>query len=363
MHKSQTVQSGLTCCWKLLSIGIILIFISGLALGQKLLPDTIYVNFYADSMIQLNHLSIIDAIDKRNEDPRFVRYGSKRKFLLIPVDQEIYTPHPLINEILNGIPKDTSAERLFIIELEKFVIEKERGRLTSSSALVADIPVYEKMGDTTLWRGTLYYDYPYAPEAKKESLVQSTENLLRKWHTDFKLDLLSLKSDQGSGIPMHSNLVTNPQVKSIYLNSGIAFFYGYNWWGLQGDAYFARPESSSRNHYVAGIVRYQNNPDYEALSFGRRAEHYFYRRNNMWALDIDLNLLLGILKWKNVDLDNPTLYQIFDFELSSTQSFVYNPLNEKGLLIRFGVIENLSYVIGKRLKFYAGGLIGIGVKL
>ena len=83
----------------------------------------------------------------------------------------------------------------------------------------------------------------------------------------------------------------------------------------------------------------------------------------MWALDIDLNLLLGILKWKNVDLDNPTLYQIFDFELSSTQSFVYNPLNEKGLLIRFGVIENLSYVIGKRLKFYAGGLIGIGVKL
>jgi hypothetical protein len=363
MHKSHKINSGLIYCWGIHTIAVIFIFINGLALGQKLLPDTIYVNFHADTLIQLNHLSVIDAVDNRTEDPRFIRYGSKRKFLLIPVDQEIYTNQPIAREILREVPTDTRADRLFTVELDKFVIEKERGRFSSSSNLVADIPVYEIIGDTSFWRGTLYYDYPYTPESKRENLVQSTENLLRKWHTDFKLDILSLRSESGSVHTMHSNLVTNPKIKSLYLNTGIAAFYGYNWWGLQGEVYFSRPESNTRNHYLGGIIRYQNNPDYETFAFGRRAEHYFFRRNEKWVFDIDLNFLLGFCKWKNVDAEDPTLYQIFDFELSSTQSFIYNPLNKKGITFQFGIIENFSYVIGKIPKFQIGGFLGIGVKL
>ena len=362
MHRSQLIRSRCGSCWKIVAIGILLVSLSKMVQGQKLLPDTIYVNFYADSLIQLNQLSVTEAVDNRNEDPRFVRYGSKRKFLLIPVDQEIYTHHPITREILKGIPSDTVASRIFTIKLEKFEIEKERGRLSSTDVLVADIPVYEKVGDTNIWRGTLFYDYPYVPESKKEDLIQSTENLLRKWHTDFKLDLMSLRSDNGAGDPLHSNLVTNPEIKSLYLNTGLSAFYGYNWWGFQGEAFFSRPESDSRNKYIGGIVRYHNNPDYEALAFGRRAEHFFFRRNNRWVFDTDLNLLIGFCKWKNVDKENPTLYQVFDFELSSTQSFIYNPLNKKGITFRLGLIENLSYVIGKTIKFHIGGLIGIGAK-
>lgn len=347
---------------KVLQLGIILVFFNLPVRSQKLLPDTIYVEFHADSLIPLNKLSIVDAVDKRNEDPRFVRYGSKRKFLLIPVDQEVYTNHALSQEILKGIPDETSAERIFIIEIEQFVIEKEQGRFRSTNKLVADIPVYEKYVDTSIWRGTMYYDYLYVPDEKKESLVQTTENLLHKWHTDFKIDLLSLQANDGIVRQMHSNLVTNPKIKSLYLNTGVAGFYGYNWWGIQGEIYFSRPESSSRNHYLGGIIRYQNNPDYETFAFGRRAEHYCFRRNEKWVFDIDLNFLLGFCKWKNVDIEEPTLYQIFDFELSSTQSFIINPLNKKGVTMRLGIIENFSYVIGKIPKFQIGGLMGIGMK-
>lgn len=242
------------------------------------------------------------------------------------------------------------------------MIQKDKGRFSSSSSLVADILIYEKVGDSSLWRGTMYYDYPYIPEHKKENIVQSTENLLHKWHTDFKLDLMSLRSNDGSGNLMHSNLVIDPKIKSLYLNTSAAAFYGYNWWGLQGEVYFSRPESDSRNHYMGGIIRYQNNPDYEAFAFGRRAEHYIFRRNEKWVFDIDLNFLLGFVRWKYVDVEKPTLYQIFDFELSSTQSFIYNPMNRKGLTLRIGIIENFSYIIGKVPKFHFGGLVGVGVK-
>jgi hypothetical protein len=363
MHKSHLIISCVFYLRVILTSGIFLFLTNGSASGQKILTDTIYVNFHADKFIPLNNLSVVDAVDKRNEDPRFVRYGSKRKFLLIPVDQEIYLHQPLATEILQGIPGDSTADNIFELELDKFVIEKERGRFSSSLNLVADIPVYEIIGDTAVWRGTLFYDYVYVPKAKKEGQVHSTENLLEKWHADFKLDLLSLRSADGIGNPMHSNLVIDPKIKSLYLNTGIAAFYGYNWWGLQGEVYFSRPESDSRNHYMGGIIRYQNNPDYETFAFGRRAEHFFFRRNEKWVFDIDLNFLLGFCKWKNVDVEEPTLYQIFDFELSSTQSFIYNPLNEKGITLRLGIVENLSYVIGKMPKFQVGGLVGIGVKL
>jgi hypothetical protein len=334
----------------------------GLGMGQKILTDTIFVEFHADTLLPLNHIAILDAEDHRNEDPRFVRYASKRKFLLIPVDQEVYTRLPLADEILKGISHDSSAARVFTLSIDKFVIEKERGRLKTNLVLVADMPVYEIAGDSLVWRGVFFYDYPYAPRERREPLVQSTENLLQEWHTDFKLDLLSLRSEGMRSKPMHSNLILNPEIKSMYLNTMVAGFYGYNFWGLQGEIYFSRPESDSRSHNIAGIVRYTNNPDYETFSFGRRAEHFFIRKDDRWIIDLDLNFLMGLCKWKNVDEVSPTLYQLFDFELSSVQSFVYNPLNKKGLVVRMGIIENLSYVIGEIPKFHIGGFFGIGVK-
>jgi hypothetical protein len=363
MHINRPVKFFVRHSRKVFTSGIFLYILIAQSLCQKLLPDTIYVSFQADSLIHLNRMAVTAAIDSRNENPSFVRYDTKRRFLLIPVDQEVYTRRPLAEEVLKGIPRDTLADRIFVIEIKKFEVEQEKGRLSSTSSLVADIPVYERINDSLVWRGTLFYDYPYIPEAKKESISQSTENLLKKWHTDFKLDLMSLRSDALTGSSVHSNLVTNPKIKSLYINTGVAGFVGYNWWGLQGEVYFSRPESNSRNHYLGGIIRYQNNPDYQTMAFGKRAEHYILRMNEQWVFDVDLNFLVGLCKWKNVDAENPTLYQIFDFELSSTQNLIFNPLNKKGIVFRLGIIENFSWVIGKTPKFQPGLLFGLGVKL
>jgi hypothetical protein len=347
----------------LLSVFIVSGFIDPGLFSQKILPDTIHVTFRADTLIELTDICITKIIDKRDEDPRFVRYNSKNKYLILPVDEEVYTIEPLADEIKKGDLCNT-ADRQLQIEIEKFYIEEQKGRFYSSLILVADLPVYEKINDSLIYQGTFFYDYEYFPQTKKEPLGQSTENIMAKWHTEFKLDMLSLKMDSLSrSVREYSNFITNQFARSLYLNTSVASFAGYNWWGIQAEISFLRPETNSRNRYLAGIFRYQNTPDYESFAIGKQSEHYTYRRSPNWLFDLDFNFLIGFCKWKDIEKYQPTLYQLFNMELSSVQSIIYSPINRRGITLRLGTIESLNYVIERNPKFYAGIFVGFGVKL
>ncbi|MBN1599188.1 MAG: hypothetical protein JW894_12915 [Bacteroidales bacterium] len=329
--------------------------------GQKLLPDTIFVDFVNDSLISVEGIGIQEVKDIRNEDPRFVRYETKNKFLFIPVDQEIYLKKPLPDELSSGIPK--TGERNYQLIIDKFEVVKKSRRFSSSILLTADIEVYKYLKDTICFIGTYIYDHQYIPAGKKENVKESTENLLSQWHTEFKLDLLDLKSDfPENSDPSEQNYFTDPDIKSLYMNAQAGMFTGYNWWGLQGEVFFSRPETSRKSRYTAGILRYNNNEDYESYAVGKRSEHYYFRRSDRWLFDLDMNFLLGFCKWKDVETDDPTLYQIIDFELSSIQSITYNKSNKKGLLMKAGIVENLMYVIDKQPKLQVGIYAGLGYK-
>ncbi len=332
--------------------------------GQRLLPDTIYVDFRADSIIQLQNIIISDITDSRSENPCFVRYGIKKKFLLIPVDQEVYTSKPLAGEVGRNILSSSAGAPEYHLEIQKFEIEKKKGRLSSTTYLYADLSLYENRDDTLIHRGTFYYNTLYHRRARKETLTEETENLLGKWYTDFKLDLMAVNTIlSGKEVESYSNFIPGAKVKSLYLNAATGLFAGLDWWGFQGEIYFSRPETRSKNHYWAGIVRYNNNADYESFAIGRKTEHYYLRKSENLLFDIDLNLLIGFCKWKDVDENNVKLYQIVDFELSSIQSIQYNPLNSKGMFFRIGLAENLLYVIDKIPTFQIGTFLGIGLKL
>ena len=332
--------------------------------AQKFLTDTLYIELKADSIIDMDQVRIKEVRDTRNEDPRFVRYETKKKFLVIPVDQEIYTKRPLNEEILKGMKTGGGGKYNYILDIRKFEIENKKHRFSTSLYLIADIPVYEMSEENTLYLGTLYYDYLYLPLAKKESLEESTENLLENWHTDFKIDLLTIPSvmENKNKEPVQ-NFMVDPKIKSLYLNTLGGAFIGLDWWGIQGEIFFSRPETNVRNSYTSGIIRYQNNPDYESFALGKSSEHYSFRQNRNLLLDADLNILLGFCKWKDIEKNQPTLYQLFDIELSSVQSIIYDPLNRKGIEVRIGLIENVSYVIDKKLKFQVGLFAGVGIKL
>jgi len=348
----------------LLSLLLFVIISITICKAQKFLPDTLFVEFHGDSLIDMGPVNIMEINDTRKENPNFVRFETRNKYLLIPVDYEIYTKQPLSSGIFSGISRDTSRKYNYVLDIRKFEIETKKRRFSKQVYLVADIPVYEHIDDTNHYLGTLYYDYLYLPQAKKESPSKSTENLLTRWHTDFKIDLLTIESVSSGTTPdITPNFISDPKIKSLYLNTIGGTFIGLDWWGVQGEVYFTRPETDTRNHYASGIIRYQNNPDYESFALGKSSEHYTLRRNRNLILDADLNILLGFCKWKDIEIHNPTLYQLFDMELSSVQSIVYNPLNARGIIVRIGVIENLSYVINKKLKLQAGLFLGLGFKL
>jgi len=332
-----------------------------IVLSQKLLPDTVYIDFKPDSLIRNNSFAIEEVIDRRSEDPRFVSFTTKKRYLLIPVDQEIYTIKPLANEIIGNIPRKCETCNSYKLFIDKFVIEEQKGRIGKSKYLIADIPVYLETDDSLVYQGTLFYNYRYLPMKKKETLKESTENLLSKWHTDFNLNIMTLRIDDEQYLE-DNNFLKDKAVKSLYLNSNVTFFSGYKWWGFQGEIYFTRPETNRKNHYQGGIIRYQNYKDYDVFAVGRKAEHFYNRLNKKWVLDIDLNILMGFCRWKDIDDQNPKLYQVFDFELSSIQGLAYIPLNKSCFNARFGIIENLSYIIEDRVRFNIGLVAGIGYK-
>lgn len=330
--------------------------------SQKILPDTIYVEMEPDRLVPVNQTGISEVKDLRDENPNFIRYGTRNKLLLIPVDQEVYLTQPLATAIAGQFPDSIAGKRNYELRITHFVIEKQPRKFSAPVVLAADIQVYHNQPDSLKYLGTLYYDYPYTGKAKGEDLAVSTQKHLNQWHGEFKIDLISLQAVNPNQSAT-GNFITNPATKSLYMNTRLDGFAGVNWWGMQGEIIFSRPETSSRSIRNGALVRYMQNKDYESIAFGKKSEHLIFRRSELLTIDLDLNILLGFCKWKNIEESEPTLYQIFDFELSSIQSVMINPLNRKGVLLRVGIIENLSYVIGKPPRLLVGGVVGVGIKI
>ena len=341
----------------------ILLFSHNDLYSQKFLNDTINIDFKGDSILSAGQVCIKDIIDNRDETPDFVMYRAKKKFLILPVDQEILTIKPVSEAILNGFKTNDNCNLSYTIHINKFEIEKRQGRFSSSTFLVADIPVYEHKDDSSHYLGTLFYDHQYHPLHKKELFPESAQNLLNNWHIAFKTDLIKLNTLQdNSDKELPTNLIIAPNDKPLYLHVRTGAFAGRNWYGLQGEIFFSRPETSNRYKTTSGIVRYQNNSDYESISIGRNSEHFTFRKNDNLSLDIDLNILLGFLKWKDVKMHNPTLYQIINAEVSSIQSIILDRNNKQGFTFRVGTIEALAYIYNKKLQFHAGGFLEFGYK-
>ena len=332
--------------------------------GQKLIPDTLFVTFRGDSLIRLNNFTINEIEDYRDENPHFVRYTTDKKYLLVPVDVEVYTKDSLARELFDWLSGYNDGRNEYSLDIDQFSIEERKGKLSKSLYLVADLRISENIRDSTFHLGTFYYDFRYLPGKRKETLTESTEKLLSDWSREFKVDLLTMNSTNPDASPeTATNFIPDPGVKSLYLNTQAAMFIGLGWYGFQGEIFFTRPETDYSSNYSSGIVRYQKNKDYQSFAIGRKATHTVWRRNEKIIFDVDLNILMGFCKWNDMELSQPKLYQLFDLEISSVQSIMYDPLNRGGILLRGGLIENFSYIVGKTPKFQAGLFIGIGVKI
>lgn len=340
-------------------IAIICSFLFIQGFSQTIVTDSVFIDFKPDSLIPFK-LNISEITDNRSVSPKFISYSQKKKFILVPVDQEISTKNTLANELKNSFNTSSIQSNKYNLEIDYFKIEKYNGRIFNPYILKADIPVYVQNDTTKQYFGTLSYNLEYDPPSRKTPKTETCEAMLSKWHTQLKLDLLGTEGYYKSNSLKPERLLLNKFEKAHFLHIDVAGVVGYNFLQVEGELYFTRPETNQKQWFLSNIIRYQYNNDFEMIGFGKKSEHLNKRLKENISLDISTNLLLGLNKWKVTE--DKTLYQLLNISLSSNQYLSLNKVNSPGWKLNIGLFENLYYIIGMNPKLQIGVCLGTGYK-
>ncbi len=325
--------------------------------AQKFISDTIRIQFRTDSIISSNYY--IDTIrDNRNLHNTTISFTQKKKYLLLPVDQEICLDKPLaayLSQSSNPLKKDTLA-----LDMDYFIVDRYEGRFFKQYRLKADFPVYSIKNDSSMFKGTMSYTFEYQPKKKKTTPEKAIEELLPKWHQQFKIDLLSTNLYLHSGKNKPEAFIDYKFDKPYFLHTTVGGVVGVNFWQVEGELYLTRPEITKSTWFLSNIVRYQKTNDFETFSYGRKSEHYSRRISENWDFNVTSNLLLGIVKYSNIE--DIKLYQLFQASVSSTQSIDLNKKNLSGFIFKAGLFENFYYIIERSPGFQVGIYFSTGYK-
>lgn len=335
----------------------LLFFVNNYVFNQEIITDTLFVDFKTDTLI--NNTFFFDTIiDNRNLHSRVVSYSQTKKYILVPVDQEICLKKPLSTYLsgnLNKPLKDTLQ-----LHIDYFIVEKYKGRFFNQYHLLADFPVFKVLNDSLKFMGTLVYKYEYQPVKKRSKKDQVVEELLPQWHRQFKIDMITANSYFNTNNNKPESLIDKKLTKPYYLNITTGGVIGYNFWQVEAELYLTRPETPGSRWFKSSIVRYQQTNNFETFAYGNKSEHYNKRIMANWQFDVSSNLLFGFVKWKNTE--ETKLYQLVQLSLSSNQSLVYNKINQPGLIYKIGLFESINYIIENSPEFQVGLYLAAGYK-
>lgn len=297
-------------------------------------------------------------MDNRVWGKKFISYSQKRKFLLLKVDQELSTKHTIAKELSTILTADTARNRGYLLEVKHLLIERYTGRIFDPYVLESDIPVRHINGTDTSYIGTLSYNVGFKPRKNKTPKTEICEEMLTIWHRNLKLDLLELEGHLGFEKKAPDRLLHYPLKRPYNLQITTSSVLGLNFWQVEGELFFTRPETRKSYWFNSNIIRYQYNPYFEMVAYGKKSEHYVKRLNRQWLFDVTSNVLVGLNRWHN-DTDI-TLYQTFNLSLSSSQTINFNKKNKSGLTFNAGFFENLYYVVKLPIRFQVGIKCGLG---
>ncbi len=326
---------------------------------QQIVTDTVYIDFVPDSLVPVNYI-IKSVTDRRHVNPQLISYSQKNKYILIPVEVELCTHKTLADNIKDGFQKSQNYADTFSLDINYFLISRYKGHFGSPYLLQADIPVYRYSGNDTSQVGTLVYNSRYMLSGRKMKKFKAYEEVMMKWHTEFKLDMLTTAgyARQLNGKP--ENLVETPLKRSHFLHGIVGGAIGFNFWMVEGELFFTRPEAGRSSWYLGNIIRYQHTRDFEMIGFGKKSEYFVKRINENWAFNVRTNFLLGLTKWN--DTEDIKLYQLIQLSLSSGQYISYDIRNTGGFQFKTGLFENGYYIVSKPPGLHIGLYLSIGYK-
>jgi hypothetical protein len=198
--------------------------------------------------------------------------------------------------------------------------------------------------DTT-YLGIFYYEQ-LKKFNKKDSLNHSYQAIWNSFATQFFADLSVITSDSipaNNPFTYHFNPLQKPAPKNFYVS--VDAFYGYTFWGIDAEIYFASPEMAQKYSRNTRLFRYLNYGNRESAAFSTQVTQFNYRLNQRWLFQNKHGFIFGLNKWNDVDEAKRTFEELFMFQYAFSQRLCFNPLNKKGLTFGVGLMEEATYII------------------
>lgn len=338
--------------------------------AQKFVQDSLVVHF--NTQLNQDRLPLrIDTIrDDRKLPPRTVGSYEVKKYLLIPVDLDIYTTKPLREEMMEIIPatssiQDSSGIGLVIKEFS--MTKKSGGIFFTRYQLTSSFWIYwGKELDQERFIGELLYEVNCRPAFFRDKISRGFQRIVDKWQMDFVDDIhhitYSLKTGQ---VPRLENLRFE-----IYSDKYINMYNAVDWvkyrdgYATDLEIFFSHREAQRSFIRSGGYwLRYKKSSDFESIGFGLSVGNFFWRLNRIFLFKGKSQLILGINRWNDIKTTAHKIYDAFIFELILNQSITYNPLDKRSLVFGIGLQEEIFYVYSKDWRFQIGPYIHLGIKL
>ncbi|MGE4288169.1 MAG: hypothetical protein AB7E36_05730 [Salinivirgaceae bacterium] len=341
-------------------VSFVLIFVfSQHGFSQSYVADTIRINF--DDHVFKKFHSGLSATDYREENPHFISVFEKKKWLAFPVDQIVSTTRTLSRYFEN--PGDTLSNKHYQLSIHDFYINYNESLFKRFLKLNAYIGLSEinKASDTT-YLGIFYYEQSDKFN-KKDSLRCNYQTVWNSFSTQFYADLSVITSDSIPGnqpFSYHFNPGQKPAPKNFYVS--LDSYYGYTFWGIDAEIYFAAPEMAQKFTRNTRMFRYLNYGNRQSVAFSTQVYQFNYRLNEHWLFQNKHGFIFGLNKWNDVDEAKRTFEELFMFQYAFSQRLTYNPLNKNGLTFGIGLMEEASYIIYNEPVFSVALLINCAYK-
>ena len=347
----------------LLSFG--LMFHCSMVQSQLYVKDSLIVHFKDSSFIPPKSLSVYSVIDSRTHPGNIISVTEKKQYKYVPVDYFITLPEPLENEIKNMFIQSDNQHN-YLIKVADFKVKKRNYFLKPGMYLNSAIWLYYNIGNDSLqFGGELLYEEAYKKFSLKTTKKEPYEQVLGNWQEHFMKDISILTSniENGTSTTLY-NYRYKPyknKPKNMYL--GIDAIFGLNFYAFDGEIQFSQREVNKHFQRKAYGIRYRNENELEAIEFNLLNTHINYRLNEKYLFNAKANLFLGLNKWKDMENNDYTLYDVGMLDLSFSQRFLWNPLDKKSFIFGAGLFESINYVYHYSVRFQPGLLMYLGIKL
>jgi len=339
-------------------------------LAQKFVRDSLVVHFNRQKNQDKLPLHINAIRDDRNLPGRNVGNYEVKKYLLIPVDLDIYTIKPLGEEMMEIIPATLSIQdssRLNLVIREFSMTKKSGGIFFTRYQLTSSFWIYwEKEQDQEQFVGELLYEVNCRPSFFRDKASRGFRRIIDKWQPDFIDDIHHIAGGLQMGqVPRLENLRSEIYSgKYINMYNAVDFIRFQDGYATDLQIFFSHREAKRRFVRSGGYrLRYKNSSDFESIGFGLSVGNFFYRLNRIFLFQGKSQLILGINRWNDIKTAAHKIYDAFIFEFILNQSLTYNLLDKRSFVFGIGIQEEVFYVYSKNWQFQIGPYIHLGIKL